>query len=249
MRKIIFLLFLSLISITIHAQSTISTTAVIPDPQTGYGDFNITSYSFDVNGETQRDHVVRFGHNCAEGGGRAVSGKAAICWEFEKHYRPGGPTDPREWMEVHLAGTNKMGTITERGFSFLFDENSGSFTTIFQSGNINFVGDDGNLKLQITGPYLLLDNGEVIRSVNNGANIIQQYKAGGGVVNVVRVNTSNKVELGAPINVLGSISINGTEVLTGKCSAIVDSDGTLADNTRAMNALLACLRTIKLVTP
>lgn len=47
----------------------------------------------------------------------------------------------------------------------------------------------------------------------------------------------------------GSYKVSGVKVVGAQCSAIPNSNGTLADNTRAINALLTCMRAHGLVAP
>lgn len=285
--KIPSLLLLLLLATTAYAQSTISTPAVIPNPQSGFSDFNIVSHLFDINGETEQNHVVRLGHNCSEGGSPQVVGQASVCFEMERHYRPFGLNGPK-WMETHLTGTNKTRTKAPRGFSFLFDEDTGSFTAIVQTDNLNFM--DGNYvnRMQLASGYLIFMNGTAIRSIDNNADWLQQYNAAGnGVVPLIKADSTNTVVLGnstfnartGPLTVKDSITfndlklvrddahtlrlvdsaggrgvldiselkINGQTVLIAPCDNIVQSNGTLADTTRAINEVIDCFVHNKLI--
>jgi hypothetical protein len=68
----------------------------IRSTQPEFGDWNFNYFPFDINGELRQDHVVNFGWNVAAGGGPLVPGQGAFYEQFESHYRPGGPDDPRE---------------------------------------------------------------------------------------------------------------------------------------------------------
>jgi hypothetical protein len=48
---------------------------------------------------------------------------------------------------------------------------------------------------------------------------------------------------------VGSVRVNNVKVLGGRCAAIPNSAGTTADNTRAINAMLSCMRAHGLVNP
>lgn len=52
----------------------------------------------------------------------------------------------------------------------------------------------------------------------------------------------------AEINV-SRVEVGGVKVLGARCGAIANSDGTEEDNTRAVNAMLACLRTHGMIAP
>jgi|GEM_PF-4846445 len=47
----------------------------------------------------------------------------------------------------------------------------------------------------------------------------------------------------------GSYKVGGVKVVGAQCSAIPNSNGTMADNARAINALLACMRTHGMIAP
>lgn len=63
--------------------------------------------------------------------------------------------------------------------------------------------------------------------------------------------TANKIIKRGPageVNV-DSVQVGGVKVIGSRCTAIVNSDGTLADTVRAVNATLSCLRSHGLVAP
>lgn len=238
------IIFLCL-TITASAQFTTRMTSTQPTIE----NWQFSYMPFDVNKEAHQDHVVRMGWNCSNGGGAEIIGQSAICFEFESHYRPGGPLDAREWKEIHLAGITRSGVMS-RGMSFLFDENTGSWTTLLQSNNFNFLNGANANNLQIYDGLFIFQGGATIRSVDNNATFLGQYNAAGNrVVPIARVNTLDEVEIGnsvekvktGPLNVKDSIGINGVQVVSSPCAAIDNSEGD-DDDRRAVNLILNCLR-------
>lgn len=185
-----------LFCVTTHAQTTLSPPLNIPSTQPTYGDFNIVYSPFDVNGETHQDHVARFGWNCSAAGSPAILGKGQLCLEWESHYRPGGPTDAREWGEFHVAAANYIGTVT-RPLSILHDKNTNGITTILRSGNLNVIDDSGVGNLQLYSKILMLLNGTKIRNTLNNVEFMEQYNAvGTGVIPIARVSNADRVVVG-----------------------------------------------------
>jgi hypothetical protein len=57
------------------------------------------------------------------------------------------------------------------------------------------------------------------------------------------------VYVGTDVDAGGSYKVAGTKVVGNRCAAIPNSNGTQADDTRAINAILSCMRAHGLVSP
>lgn len=188
MKPFILILFCSLTAVAQSSTSVIST-------QPAYGNFNAHYAAFDVNGETQQDHVVRWGWNCAAGGGAVVSGLGAFCSEYESYYRPGGPSDGRKWFERHEAFYDYNGGV-HRPISIMGDGPTGNVTMNLQAWNLNFLSPAGSALLQVYSGLFIFQNGAAIRSVDNGVAFIQQASTTGSMIYPIYVDNTNSVLLG-----------------------------------------------------
>lgn len=77
----------------------------------------------------------------------------------------------------------------------------------------------------------------------NGANSLNFYNPNGNAATTLNGSFNAVAQNG------GSYKVNGTKVVGAQCAAIPNSNGTQADSTRAINAILSCMRSHGLVAP
>ena len=135
--------------------------------QPEFGDWNFNYFPFDVNGELRQDHVVNFGWNVAAGGGPLVPGLGTFYEQFESHYRPGGPDDPREWFEWHLNFFPYTGQST-RPISISTDKVTRNTVIALQGTLVGQSVDSSVNYLQVNETGLMFrTNGTTFRGLNN----------------------------------------------------------------------------------
>lgn len=203
-------------------------------------------------GYTPLNHVIYCGWNVAAGGGAAVSGQPGLYYTFEYDYKPNATADAQS--EFHIDHLSRDGVL-RRALVLNANNVTGSFTTMINSQNLGFLDGPNVLAFSMNNRKFFIQPGSSIQSGENNADFLTQYNAAGnGIVKLIKADSNNEIKIGnatvktnlGPVDVKDTISINGIKVIGQRCAAIADSTGG-ADDTRAINAIIACLESHGLV--
>jgi len=201
--------------------------------------FQMTIDRFDNPVGDRHNNVTRWGYNIAPGGGPIDSNNHAVAIEIESFFRP---QTTQLWTEAHLAFRTKGGRLW-RPWSMESDVDAGDPGTNAATSRVRMrlEGDWIGFKGRNSGARMTLDEGGLIfyepipiRQYNNNQSMLEQVNAAGNHwVPVVRVNASDRVELGnasTPTEVPGGVvllSPNGTRYIISVSNTGVLSAATL----------------------
>jgi len=211
------------------------------------------------------NHTFGFGYNSDFNGTKVVPGLVNFMFSSEAKFRNGVPGDPGAFMtEYHYNWASPDGSISIRPFGWTVQYDTGNFGLTLH-GQINFFRnfsnggaqwgiwhDDGFLDLRPApnGGFGFRNNHQALRWGN---------AAGDNSIAAIFVDNQDRVLVGgwqretivtsASLVYNETIKRQDTQVLGAQCGPIPDSDGSPADNGRAINALLGCLRRHGLVDP
>ena len=167
------------------------------------------------------------------------------------------PTDAAmSWL---IFGDNSGGvSLGKFGQGFAFNRNGTSMTAAeLHSYRYYAYGPTfGGTPLTMIGDRIGLAAGRSVSfsatSNPEGAADVTLARTGVGLLQVENPNTGLGGEIRAKsynTNNGGSYRVNNTKVVGAQCAPIPNSNGTQADNARAINALLACMRSHGMVAP
>jgi hypothetical protein len=221
------------------------------------------THSFD-NGptaeENYKDHVLRLGYNSAANGTKLIPGEVHFALSHESKYRNGVRKIgiPNFQTEIYYEWTNPEGTKTIRPWSFSVQHADSSIQHVIhgevwffrniENGNTptGQLKDDGTLDLSLspTGAILFPNNssnagGLRFRSAFSNNTIAPLYLDNQDRVRIAA--SGQQTVFGGTIEA-PSVKVGGAQVLGNQCPPIPDTNGSLADNQRAINSLLQCLR-------
>jgi hypothetical protein len=176
-------------------------------------------------------------------------------------------------FEVHLESVTPQGGV-QRPWTWTIDRTTGEAVFV-TSGTSHFYGagwlQQGGAELHIglretlsMGPFRQQSDSVVFETTANGGAPAKQLRIvphpndpavsqllfgdsnGIGVANIAGVLEIKKATLPATVSA-GPYKVNGTQVLGSQCARILDSNGSLKDNRRAINEVLGCMRSHGLV--
>lgn len=212
---------------------------------------------------TYNDHTFAFSFNTANNNTKIIPNEVSFGLTHESKYRNEAVGQLGSFMtEIYYQWTNPANTFTFRPWGFTVDHDTGFARhsiqgQIYLLRNVGNGGqpwgiwhDDGYLDLTTApqGSIGFKNNTAGFRWRNaGGTNSVaplfvdnqDRIVIGGGQVDTI-VNSSN---LRATTMVYsGTVKRGSTQILGAQCAEIPDSDGTKTDDTRAINAMLGCLR-------
>lgn len=224
-------------------------------PPGNNGDYGFLLQSVQ-EGNDAADDVVFQGWNCDH----SAIGEPSLCWSMERAFG----TD----YELHLEVT-PLSAPSYRPWTWGINRTTGA-AVVTTTATTHFYGGGANLHIGPTeqlaeGPFRHQANSIIFETLGNGGAPAKQARFvphpndsaltqllfgdsnGVGLTNVGGVLQVEKEGSPAIVNV-GQININGLKAVGARCAAIPDSTGG-TDDTRAINAILACLRTQGTIAP
>ena len=173
----------------------------------GAGDFHLTIDAGTNPVGTRRDQVFTWGYNQGLDGGSSVkSGEHALSYRIENFFK----TAAGEFTEAHLQYVSRGGTVY-RPQAYMIDLSANTIAESHEvtSWGLNHAGTGAQL-LKCEDGHCLLYGIELIGTVN-GANILrQQNSAGTAFVNLARLTSGDKVEIGSPTSPVSAPSLAGS---------------------------------------
>lgn len=203
-----------------------------------------------------QNHTMNLGFNQNASGVKVVPGVVNFGWAFEHKFSSGG-SFISEW---HWNWCNPDGSICRRPIGGSIDYLTGNYDSSIQ-GRLTLTEQDGITPTIHFNPGGAVDmrpapNAMIIFR-NNAMGTLYMKADGSNSILPINVDPQDRVVvspggyqvvINAPANVQtvdasGEYKVDGQKVVGNRCAPIPDSNGSNADNKRAINALLNCLRT------
>lgn len=225
----------------------------------------ITSKGFDFNngppGETSyKNHTYGFGYNANFNGTKVAPGLVNFFVSFESKFRNGqaGQPGPPFMSEFHFNWESPDSTVSVRPFGFTIQYDTGNMDLDLH-GMMRFFRHKSNggalWGLWWDTGFLDLRNAPEGRIAfkNGQMGVMWANATGSNTIAPLLVDNQNRVVVGGgqqetlvnstKLTYTSTVNRGSKQILGAQCLAVPDSDGTQADDTRAINGLLGCLRT------
>lgn len=228
--------------------------------------FGARSFTFDngPGGTTYKDHTSQWAYNSDFNGTKLIPGEVHFGWVAESDWY-GAPIESEKQSEHYFTWTSPDGTITQRPTGFVVKHQSGNvfhhtFGDHVFSRNVSQGGavvakwhESGMFDLS----YPAGDQGIIFR--NNANRLLWKNATNSNTIAPIWVDNQNRVQVGGnqDTTVINSLNLSyndkvkrgSVQILGSQCAAILNSNGSQADDTRAINAVLSCLRSHGVVAP
>jgi hypothetical protein len=196
--------------------------------------------SSSLNPGSQRNNMATsWGYNNDGDGVRVHAAEPSLNYRFETFY---SPSAGHEYMESHLQYQSTRGKVL-RPFAFQIDRNTDVSSVHIQTDGFSYLGPDETqyVKFMPHGVYFL--NRTSLVSYVNGHQFLQQLNAAGTYfVNLVRLDTADRVQLGGGA-ASTDVVVSGGNLYVGGNSGVkvtnVDGAGIALATSNGSGAFLA----------
>lgn len=199
---------------------------------TDSADFIVVVQGNDNAGSARRNQTFTWGYNYLNSA-LEVGGEPALAWRIESFY---SPVIGNEYFEAHLEYRNAA-AAGFRPFAVQINRNTDSIALSLLGDNISILNAALTQLVTIQGDQVRLVNSTNILAAVNNVSVINQNKAGGGVVSLIFLNASDEVALGngaTAVSLVGLVNGSSTWTVSGTgAPLILKRDGDITAEIRA----------------